>query len=378
MIEARQTAGLTFAESAFSGIEVRQSNNPKNRPLVSVCMPHLNSRPFTEERMETIIRQTLSDWELIIVDSNSDDGSRKILENYAEKDARIRIIEAPRDGIYANLNRAIALCAGEYVYIATSDDTMVSTCLEEMVEALNQNPNCGVAHCCLEIINEHGMPVDSSIAWENWLQQKYFGEWIHIPHVRQAPHDGLLHFGLYTIYTSLTQLLIRRRVFQELGLFRTDCSPYADFEWGMRVGLNENVVHVPHKLATWRRHTQQATRSEQMLRTEARGEFRRLVREALKSLNARKPTLAKALRQSDLNRFYLAGEVRARKLLAGSTFARFIVMGAFAARHPLYCFRWLFYKIFRKETVTGEFFDRVRGEFARLGLTNLVYKFDRC
>src|SRR5438132_5350203 len=93
-------------------------------PLISICMPHLNSQPFTEERMQTILNQTIRDWELIVVDSDSNDGSREILENCASSDPRIRLIQGPRDGIYTNLNRALKLSKGEYVYIAMSDDTM--------------------------------------------------------------------------------------------------------------------------------------------------------------------------------------------------------------------------------------------------------------
>src|SRR2546427_5645331 len=152
------------------------------KPLVSICMPHLNSQPFTEERLKTILQQTLRDWELIVVDSNSNDGSREILERLANQDSRVRLIQAPRDGIYTNLNRALELSVGEYVYIATSDDTMTPDCLERMVGILEQYPDCGICHCCLELIDEAGKPVDSRYAWENYVQQKYFGEWIHLDH----------------------------------------------------------------------------------------------------------------------------------------------------------------------------------------------------
>jgi glycosyltransferase involved in cell wall biosynthesis len=356
---------------------LRYFSAPMN-PLISICMPHLNSQPFTEERMQTILNQTIRDWELIVVDSDSNDGSREILENYASSDPRIRLIQGPRDGIYTNLNRALELSVGEYVYIATSDDTMTPDCLEQMLGALERNPNCGVCHCCLEVIDENGRPVHSAEAWENWKQQKYFGEWVHIPHLRRAPHDGLLHFGLYTIYTSLTQLLIRRRVFQELGLFRTDCHSYADFEWGMRVGLNENDVHIPKTLATWRRHTRQATQTTEMLRTRAQGEFHRLVRKALKSLQSRNPELAQALRRSDLNHFYLANELGTRRLMSNSARATLAAVILFGIKHPLFSLHWFFCKVVRRKSITGDFAETVRKEFARLGLTNLLCRLDPC
>ena len=78
-------------------------------PIVSICMPHLNSRPFTEERIDTILEQTFHNWQLIVVDSNSDDGSLEILTKYAVVEPRIQISYAPRDGIYSNLNRALEL-----------------------------------------------------------------------------------------------------------------------------------------------------------------------------------------------------------------------------------------------------------------------------
>jgi glycosyltransferase involved in cell wall biosynthesis len=342
-------------------------------PAVSICLPNLNNRPYLEERLETIFAQTFPDWELIVYDNYSEDGAWEFFQGQARKDPRIRIAQAPRKGMYANWNNCIQAARGQYLYIATSDDTMTPDCLERMVEALERNSDCGLCHCSLEVIDENGRPVPPADAWENWEQQKYFGEWVHIPHVRRAPHDGLLHFGLSTIYTSITQLLIRRRVFEQLGLFRTDCQSYADFEWGMRVGLHENVVHIPQKLATWRRHSQQATQNSQILQMKARGELHRLTHEALRSLKKHNPQLAKVLRRSDLNRFYLASELGARRMLSDSIFSEIAKMMTFAAKHPLFSLRWLYCKVVLNKRVTSEFDIALRSELEKLGLPNLVY-----
>jgi hypothetical protein len=68
-----------------------------------------------------------------------------------------------------------------------------------------------------------------------------------------------LHPALLTIYTSLTQLLIRKMVFDRCGHFESRWGPIGDFEWGMRIGLLENCIYIPEKLAAWRIHPQQAT-----------------------------------------------------------------------------------------------------------------------
>ena len=345
------------------------------KPVVSICLPNLNNRPYLEERLQTILAQTFSDWELIVYDNYSDDGAWELLQTEARNEPRIRIAQAPRAGMYANWNNCIRAAQGEYVYIATSDDTMTPDCLEKMVEALERNPDCGLCHCSLEIIDETGRAVDSD-TWESWESQKYFGEWIDIPHVRRAPHDGLLYFGLGTIYTSITQLLIRKRVFEQLGLFRTDCHSYADFEWGMRVGLNENVVHIPEKLATWRRHSTQATQANQILNTRALGEFHRLVGKAVESLNSRNPKLAHSLKRSTLNRYYLANELGARRDLSGSRSAEVLTIAGFVIKHPIFSLYWLYCKMLRRKSVTGDFREAVNQEFSRLGLNNLLVRLD--
>jgi hypothetical protein len=108
-------------------------------------------------------------------------------------------------------------------------------------------------------------------------------------HIRYAPNDGIMHCALYTVYTSLTQLLIRRSVFEQIGLFRDDWGPESDFEWGMRVSLIYNVVHIPETLATWRIHSQQATQNESQDSSAKRQRLCQMVQAALSSLHHELP-----------------------------------------------------------------------------------------
>jgi glycosyltransferase involved in cell wall biosynthesis len=342
---------------------------------VSVCLPNLNARPYLEERLQTIFAQTVTDWELIICDSYSDDGSWELFQKY-KGDPRIQMWQVPRQGLYAGWNECLRRVRGKFVYIATSDDTMSPDCLEKMVQALECNPDCGMCQCGLQIIDERGMPVDSSDAWENRATPVYLGEWIHIPHVRRAPHDGLLHLGLFCVYTSITQLLIRRQVFDRLGLFRTDCDSLADIEWEMRVGIEEDVVYIPQKLATWRRHDLQATQGERFLPLRAQGEYRRLAQKALDSLSTRDPRLAGRLRKSRLNHFFLANELGARRQLAQSRFAKLRTIAGFVASHPAFSLYWLYCKMIRRRSVTGDLREAVNQECSRLGLNNLLVKLE--
>lgn len=266
-------------------------NSTKN-PMVSVLLPNLNTRRFLVERLDSILGQTLTNWELIIVDSYSDDGAWELIQEYAARDSRFRISQAPRDGIYPNLNRCIEQARGEYLYIATSDDTMTPECLETMVAALNAHPECDLCHTRLQVIDEQGAEIAHFA--ERLRPAQFYGDLLKKTHIRFAPYDGILHGALYTIYTSLTQLLMRHSVFEKIGMFRTDCGAEADFEWGMRIGLLCNTLHLPLTLATWRVHKQQATQHDDATSPDKRKRLCRMIRLAVneyqqRSLNALPP-----------------------------------------------------------------------------------------
>jgi glycosyltransferase involved in cell wall biosynthesis len=229
--------------------------------LISIILPSLNTDlSFLAARVESICWQSITNWECIVIDGFSSNGSFQYLKSF-ETDTRFRVYQLPRKGIYNAWNEGIKLAKGEFIYIATSDDTMDKFFLEKMVAALNTNPACDIAHCSLKIIDENGHPSTSHV-WNAYPSAKFFNDNIYRSHVRRAPHDGLLHAFIKTVYHSITQLLIRKSVFDQLGLFLEHKGPIADFEWGLRVSLYKNVVHVPEPLATWRVHDAQATTSD--------------------------------------------------------------------------------------------------------------------
>ncbi len=197
--------------------------------------------------------------ELIVCDSFSDDGSWEYISNLARTESRMRISQVPRNGIYAGFNDCIRLARGEYVYIATSDDTMSPQCIEKLVDLLQSHPEAGMSQCALDIIDGESRSIQESEQWENYTLGMYDRSLVTRQNIRSAPHDGLLHAALFTICTSVTQLLVRRSVFDTYGLFEGRWGAIGDFEWHMRVGLVEDCVFTPEKLATWRVHPTQAT-----------------------------------------------------------------------------------------------------------------------
>lgn len=228
------------------------------RPKISIGLPTRNSMRFLQERIDSILCQTFTDWELVAVDGESDDGTWEHLLELAKRDPRIKPEQSPPRGIYPAFNRCIERSSGDYVYIATSDDTMAPDCLEKMAEALEANPDCDLAHCPMRVIGADGK---DGLDW--WVGQSLFskssGRWLGLPHKRMAPHDGVLCLLGDNIYSSVTQLLIRKSLFGKIGLYPTGWGSIGDFHWNLRAGLMSSAVHVPGTWASWRMHEAQAT-----------------------------------------------------------------------------------------------------------------------
>lgn len=252
-------------------------------PKVSILLPNYNNFSFLRERFETIFNQTFSDWELIVLDSYSNDGSWELIQQFANQDSRIRISQAAREGVYAGLNRCINLASGEYIYIAPGDDTMTPDCLKKMVAALEKHKECDLCHCCLTVIDESGEAIKDN--WNTWEKATFFRNLISQEHIRFAPYDGILYCALGTVYTSLTEILIRKIVFDEAGLFKTDFGSHGDFEWGLRVSLLYNTIHIPYYLATWRIHANQATQNSFIFSAKGQDLWCQMIESAFESVN---------------------------------------------------------------------------------------------
>lgn len=265
-------------------------------PRISICLPNLNTRPFLEERLDSILAQTCPDWELIISDNYSEDGAWEFFQSIAARDPRIRISQAPRQGMYANWNCCIRQARGDCIYIATSDDTMAPDCLERLLHALDAHPDCDVAHCPVRLVDEHSRPLPEMDMW--WHKHSLFarssGDFLNRVHLRRAPYDGLLHLLGKSVYTSITQLLVRRRLFDRIGLFETRWGSIGDFNWDMRAGLVANTIHVPDTWAGWRLHSSQATAGAGLGGPEHRARIHDMIQHAV---NACIDQLAVAIRE---------------------------------------------------------------------------------
>lgn len=129
-----------------------------NTPAVSVIIPNYNHQRFLRKRIETVLRQTYQDFELILLDDCSTDDSRALLWQYAS-DPRVRLEfnEVNSGSTFKQWNKGVRLARGKYVWIAESDDYADEKLLERLVSSLDANPEVAFAYCrSWRVLNEDG------------------------------------------------------------------------------------------------------------------------------------------------------------------------------------------------------------------------------
>ncbi|MDX2369984.1 MAG: glycosyltransferase family 2 protein [Colwellia sp.] len=123
---------------------------------ISVILPVYNAELYIEEAVNSILVQTFKDFELIIINDGSTDGSFEILSKLAMLDSRVRLISRENKGLIATLNEAISLAKSKYIARMDADDIALNTRLAKQFEFLQANPKVAVLGTCYRYIDVHG------------------------------------------------------------------------------------------------------------------------------------------------------------------------------------------------------------------------------
>ena len=140
----------------------RNPQDPQG-PKITVLMSVYNGADYLTEAVDSILNQSFTDFEFLIMDDGSTDCSRDIIRSY--RDSRINMVENERNiGLPASLNRGIALARGGYIARQDADDISYPNRLEEQVEFAEQAPDCALIGCSWELIDQNGSAFGSVIA----------------------------------------------------------------------------------------------------------------------------------------------------------------------------------------------------------------------
>lgn len=298
----------------------------KPAPLVTVCLPVLNQRPFLDDRFRSFDRQSFRDFEVVACDNLSGDGTWEWLQERASHDSTLSLHRRERAGMYDNWNACIQHARGRFLYFAPADDLMADDCLGKLATALLDVPGADLADSRFATVDEAGRPMPAPELATH--EDAFFGETWSRRHVREPPHDVPVISRLAPIHRSITQVMVTRDLVDRIGRFRTDLGSDGDWEWHLRSAFVARKVFVPEPLSQWRRWPGQATK-DAIHNTVAYAQKRlRMIR------LARATVAASALGRDPFSKSDLESEVLRELTLFAAREGRTTLAAGLLLRHP--------------------------------------------
>lgn len=215
-------------------------------PLISVILPVYNAERYLGEAIESILVQSLRDFELIAIDDGSKDRSRTLLEKIAVTDQRVRVISRPNTGIVGALNDGLAAARGEFIARMDADDWVTAQRFEKQVAFLRQHQNCVCVGSYFNYMDADG----ALIKWNP----------------RETDHNAIERALLSGDGGALIHpvIMARRAAIVQAGGYRVEAQWVEDLDLYLRLARIGELSNVPEVLLHYRYHTQSVnfTRNE--------------------------------------------------------------------------------------------------------------------
>lgn len=167
---------------------------------VSIIVPVYNTEKYLPECLESILKQTLADFELIIVDDGSSDGSGALVKEFARKDNRIKTFFRQNQGVAAARNFGLTHAEGEYVYFCDSDDTISPDFLETSYDCAVQN------NSDLVVLGNHDISTFCTQTSAMFIRRRFFDDHpdVRFPSGIQPCEDGILSNELLALTEKIS------------------------------------------------------------------------------------------------------------------------------------------------------------------------------
>lgn len=206
-----------------------------NEPQVSVVMPVRNGRAFLNESVRSVLGQTFRDFELVILDDASDDGTAELLRDWARRDSRVRVAESGRPlGLSGSSNAVVRASRAPLVARMDADDISHPERLGRQVAVMRARPDVVLVGALCEGIDAAGRRVRPRDRWR------------------------LVRASLYPPFPH-GSVMFRRRDFDEVGGYHEECAGWEDQDFFLRLSRRGRVVVLPETLYLYRYHVSNST-----------------------------------------------------------------------------------------------------------------------
>lgn len=226
-------------------------------PKISVITPCFNAARFIGETLDSVVAQTFTDWEHIVVDDGSTDNSAAIVEDFAGRNKRVRLLKQINKGVCAARNTGFRACAADskYVLFLDADDRLEPEMLEVLAAYLDAHPEACIAYCDYSRIDESGRPLPPEAPPPRYVPSAFAMRKLR-PAEPITPLVSVIAGA--PVMESLS--LLRRSVYEKTpGWSETFGQHWEGIELFARMALLSEVHFVPRTLYRYRKRTGQST-----------------------------------------------------------------------------------------------------------------------
>ena len=231
---------------------------------VSISIPTYNGALYLGECLESAVRQTFADIEIVVVDDCSTDKTVAIAEGFARRDKRVKVYRNKRRlGLVKNWNKTIQYATGEWVKFLFQDDALTDDCTEKMLEAAEtgvDGARYSFVVCERDFVIQRGVEENLKDFYQNsitTLNDVFSGKSNILPHEFS---EAILEEGVgFNFVGEPSSVMLRRGTCFQYSFFNWNLVHLCDLEYWTRIGTNEPLVYLPEKLADFRVHNQSAS-----------------------------------------------------------------------------------------------------------------------
>ena len=208
-------------------------------------MPVKNCGEWLKPAVDSILGQSFEDFELLLIDDHSYDGSIEVLP----QDPRLKIIRHQGSGIVESLNLGLVKARGEFIARMDGDDVSFPDRFGKQIDFAHKNPDIGIISGMIEMFSDEGEIQEGNQVYQNWLNSMQSHEDIDREIFVESP---LVH----------PSVLMRRSIFKKIGLYR-DLSWPEDYDLWLRAWqAGIGFAKIPELVLMWREHEQRLTRTD--------------------------------------------------------------------------------------------------------------------
>ncbi len=198
-------------------------------PRVTVLMSVYNGERYLRDAVDSVLNQTFQDFEFIIVNDGSTDGTSQILAEYAEQDPRIRVIHNQTNtGVTISLNKGLAVAGGKYIARMDADDISAPDRLIKQVSYMDTHPDIGALGSWVEFVDEKGVTL---------------GDW------RMPCSPGLIRWSLFFgNCMAHASVMMRYDLLEQVGFYSPEFSYAQDYDLWSRLSAVCRMANLPEIL----------------------------------------------------------------------------------------------------------------------------------